>query len=56
MYIYLLLEIKPRTNAYFPNQEDNYYIYSLMYNNIGSSGAQALAEGLQHCTNLKELL
>ena len=28
---------------------------SLFDNNIGDDGAKALAEGLQHCTNLQEL-
>ena len=32
------------------------YTYSLMDNNIGVEGAQALGEGLQHCTNLQELM
>jgi hypothetical protein len=30
--------------------------YSLADNNIGNSGAEVLAECLQHCSNLKELL
>ena len=31
------------------------FIYSLEGNNIGIAGAQALAEGLQHCSHLQEL-
>ena len=31
------------------------HTYSLRNNNIGVEGAQALREGLQHCTNLQEL-
>ena len=31
------------------------HTYSLTGNNIGVEGAQALGEGLQHCTNLQEL-
>ena len=31
------------------------HTYSLQGNNIGVEGAQALGEGLQHCTNLQEL-
>ena len=31
------------------------HTYSLQKNNIGNEGAQALGEGLQHCTNLQEL-
>ena len=31
------------------------YIYSLSHNNISDAGAQALAEGLQHCSNLQML-
>ena len=30
-------------------------LYSLQRNKIGDDGAQALGEGLQHCTNLQEL-
>ena len=30
-------------------------MYSLWANNISTAGAQALAEGLQHCTNLQML-
>jgi hypothetical protein len=29
--------------------------YSVGFNSIGEAGAQALANGLQHCTNLQEL-
>ena len=29
--------------------------YSLRGSNIGDAGAQALAKGLQHCTNLQNL-
>ena len=32
-----------------------FIIYSLQGNSIGIPGAQALAEGLQHCINLQEL-
>ena len=31
------------------------HIYSVGYNSIGDAGAQVLAEGLRHCTNLQEL-
>ena len=31
------------------------HIYSLCENKIEVAGAQALAEGLQHCTNLQKL-
>jgi hypothetical protein len=31
------------------------HIYSLDENKIGDAGAQAVAEGLQHCTNLQKL-
>ena len=31
------------------------HIYSLQGNEIGDDGAQALGEGLQHCTYLQEL-
>ena len=31
------------------------FTYSVGYNSIGDAGAQALAKGLQHCTNLQEL-
>ena len=31
------------------------FTYSLRENNIGDAGAQALAEGLQRCTNLLKL-
>ena len=31
------------------------HTYSLRGNKIGDDGVQALGEGLQHCTNLKEL-
>jgi hypothetical protein len=31
------------------------FTYSVGYNRIGEAGAQALAKGLQHCTNLQEL-
>ena len=31
------------------------HMYSLERNNINGAGAQALAEGLQHCTNLQKL-
>ena len=31
------------------------FIFSLDQNNIGDAGAQALAEGLKHCTNLQKL-
>ena len=31
------------------------FIYSLRGNNISDAGAQALAEGLQHCSNLQNL-
>ena len=31
------------------------YMYSLRENNLGDAGAQALAEGLHHCTNLQKL-
>ena len=31
------------------------FSYSLMQNQIGDAGAQALGEALQHCTNLQEL-
>ena len=30
-------------------------LYSLYDNEIDDAGAQALAEGLQHCTNLRKL-
>ena len=33
----------------------HYFIYSLRSNNISDAGAQALAEGLQHCSNLQML-
>ena len=32
-----------------------FFTYSLYWNYIGDAGAQALAGGLQHCTNLQEL-
>ena len=32
------------------------HIYSLYGNKIEDAGAQALVEGLQHCTNLQELV
>ena len=31
------------------------FTYSVTYNGIGAAGAQALAKGLQHWTNLQEL-
>ena len=31
------------------------FTYSVRYNGIGDAGAQTLAEGLWHCTNLQEL-
>ena len=31
------------------------FTYSLDENKIGATGAQALAGGLQHCTNLQKL-
>ena len=31
------------------------FTYSLWNNKIGDAGAQALAEGLQHCSNLQKL-
>ena len=31
------------------------HTYSLAGNSIGDEGAQAMGEGLQHCTNLQEL-
>ena len=31
------------------------HIYRLQGNKIGDDGAQALGEGLQHCTNLQKL-
>ena len=31
------------------------HIHSLRENNIGDAGAQALAKGLQYCTNLQKL-
>ena len=31
------------------------HMYSLSWNKIDDAGAQALVEGLQHCTNLQEL-
>ena len=31
------------------------HTYSLQGDEIGDDGAQALGEGLQHCTNLQEL-
>ena len=31
------------------------HMYSLYENNIKDAGAQSLAEGLQHCTNLQKL-
>ena len=31
------------------------FMYSLNHNDIGHTGAQALAEGLQYCANMKEL-
>ena len=34
---------------------DVIHMYSLYWNQIGDAGAQALVEGLQHCTNLQEL-
>ena len=33
----------------------HYFIYSLWHSNISDAGAQALAEGLQHCSNLQML-
>ena len=33
----------------------NLFTYSLRGNKVGDTGAQALAEGLQHCTNLQKL-
>jgi hypothetical protein len=35
---------------------DGTLMYSLDGNNIDDAGAQALAEGLQHCTNLQMLV
>ena len=32
-----------------------YHIHSLIENKIGDVGAQSLAEGLSHCTNLESL-
>ena len=35
---------------------DVIYMYSLWGNKIDDAGAQALVEGLRHCTNLQELM
>ena len=37
------------------NTMSNLFAYSLRGNKVGDTGAQALAEGLQHCTNLQNL-
>ena len=33
----------------------NMHVFGVGGNNVGTAGAQALAEGLQHCTNLQKL-
>ena len=37
------------------NTMGNLFTYSLRGNKVGDTGVQALAEGLQHCTNLQNL-
>ena len=49
-FIYGLLLISHMTRGF-----DLMFIYSLRGNNISDAGAQALAEGLQHCSNLQML-
>ena len=40
---------------FWSTNRDVVHMYSLYGNKIDGAGAQALAEGLQHCTNLQEL-
>ena len=44
-----------QTCPYYVSTVTITYSYSLKGNNIGTAGAQALAEGLQHCTSLQDL-
>ena len=54
----VMVLMQPLVHDMNPSYDDKFYCshaYSVGYNGIGTAGAQALAKGLQHCTNLQEL-